>query len=287
MALSAAAGGYLVRVNRLKARQRHLEGLVKARTADLEEALAVVRSQGEELRVFNQELERKVREQLETIIRNKRLTKYFPRSLVDRILLSDEDVTLTTERRVVTTFFTDLTGFTRLSDVTDPDRITALLNDYLTVMARLIGEHGGTLARFMGDGILGFFGAPDPMAPEVQAERAVRMALAMQEAMGDLGRRWEMDRGPDALRIRIGIHQDLVTLGNFGSPEHMEYTALGSGVNLAKRLESACPPGAVLVSDAIRRHLEGRFAFGPEALTTFKGFDRPVATFVVTGPRDA
>jgi|GEM_PF-621083 len=276
--------GYWVRVARLKARQRELEGLVALRTADLKSALRTVEDQRSQLQEFNARLQEKVREQFEQIVRDKRLTKYFPRKLLDKILLSPEDVSLSTEKRVVTTFFTDLTGFTRLSDTADPDRVTAILNEYLSEMAALIESHGGTLARFMGDGILGFFGTPDEMAPALQAEAAVRMALAMQDRMDGLRGRWGQSIEPDSLRLRIGIHQDLVTVGNFGSPDHVEFTALGRGVNLAKRLEEACPPGSVLVTEAVALPLDGRFRFGPVEARRFKGFGEEVRVCVVEGP---
>jgi ligand-binding sensor domain-containing protein/class 3 adenylate cyclase len=278
---------YWVRVARLKARQRELEGLVALRTADLKSALRTVEDQRSLLQEFNAQLERKVREQFEQIVRDKRLTKYFPRKLVDKILLSPEDVSLSTEKRVVTTFFTDLTGFTRLSDTADPDRVTDILNEYLSEMAALIESHGGTLARFMGDGILGFFGTPDEMEPAVQAEFAVGMALAMQERMIDLRGRWGLDGQSDSLRLRIGIHQDRVTVGNFGSQDHVEFTALGRGVNLAKRLEEACPPGSVLVTEAVALPLDGRFRFGPVEARRFKGFGEDVRVCLVDGPASA
>lgn len=267
---------YVARVAQLKARQRELERLVALRTAELARALKMVESQAEELRQFNLRLREKVREQFEQIVRDKRLTKYFPRKLVDKILLSDQDVSLDTERRTVTTFFTDLRGFTHLSDTTEPERVTEILNAHLTEMAASIEAHGGTLARFMGDGILGFFGAPDEMDPVLQAESACRMALHMQERMRALIERLGLPPGQDGLALRIGIHQDLVTVGNFGSPDHVEFTALGRGVNLAKRLEEACPPGSVLVTETLARKVLHRFDFGPPESRRFKGFQDEV-----------
>ncbi|MGC8763979.1 MAG: two-component regulator propeller domain-containing protein [Acidobacteriota bacterium] len=263
---------YAARVARLKARQRELERLVALRTDELAQALQKVESQAAELREFNTRLREKVREQFEQIVRDKRLTKYFPRKLVDKILLSEEDVSLATERRTVTTFFTDLRGFTRLSDTTDPERVTEILNAHLTEMAAAIEAHGGTLARFMGDGILGFFGAPDDMDPVLQARSACRMALHMQARMTALVERLGLPRGEEGLALRIGIHQDQVTVGNFGSPDHVEFTALGRGVNLAKRLEEACPPGSVLVTDTLAQKVLDRFDFGPPESRRFKGF---------------
>ena len=276
---------YAARVAQLKARQRELERLVALRTAELARALQKVESQAEELRQFNTRLREKVREQFEQIVRDKRLTKYFPRKLVDKILLSEEDVSLATERRMVTTFFTDLRGFTRLSDTTEPERVTEILNAHLSEMAASIEAHGGTLARFMGDGILGFFGTPDEMDPVTQAESACRMALDMQARMAALVEKLGLPRGEDGLALRIGIHQDLVTVGNFGSPDHVEFTALGRGVNLAKRLEEGCPPGSILVTESLARRVLHRFDFGPTESRRFKGFQEAVEVRLLLGEK--
>lgn len=236
-----------------------------------------IRQQERLLKSFNEELEKKVREQLVQIAKDRRLTKYFPQKLVEKVLLSEEDVELGSERRLVTVFFTDLAGFTALTEHTEPEEITALLNHYLTEMVEAIRLHGGTLARFMGDGILGFFGAFEEMEPAEQALRAVRMALAMQARTAELGRLWQ-ERGMGAsLMLRVGIHQDYLTVGNFGAPEHMEYTAVGRGINLAKRLETACTPGRILVSGRIRSLTLREFPYGPLEERSFKGVSAPVA----------
>jgi ligand-binding sensor domain-containing protein/class 3 adenylate cyclase len=281
----AAWGAYLFRVRQLKARQRELEALVGLRTADLQRALATVQQQGRELESFNKELEQKVREQLETILRSKRLTKYFPRKLVDSILGSSRDAELRTERRLITIFFTDMAGFTALTEVVEPDRLTSIINGYLTEMASIIEGHGGTLARFMGDGILGFFGTPDEMAGEAQAENAVRMAIAMQAKMSELRSLWRAEGLEQKLELRIGIHQDIVAVGNFGSPDHMEYTALGRGINLAKRLETACPPGKILVSAAIHDTTRLLFSYGQPEMMQFKGFAAPLPVYTLEPER--
>jgi len=267
---------YLARVGQLKARQRELEGLVAARTSDLRAALETVSQQKEELRGFNEALEAKVRDQLEAILRSRRLTKYFPRKMVDAILGASGDVALSSERRLITIFFTDLQGFSALSESVEPERLTALINGYLGEMASIIEARGGTLARFMGDGILGFFGTPDPMPAEEQAARAVAMGISMQHAMRALKERWAKDGIGRGLALRIGIHQDFVTVGNFGSPDLMEYTAIGRGINLAKRLETACAPGHLLVTEAVQGPAAARFDFSEPAEHTFKGFSHPV-----------
>jgi class 3 adenylate cyclase len=128
----------------------------------------------------------------------------------------------------------------------------------------------------MGDGIMAFFGAPGEMEPGEQARRAVAAAVAMQRRMGEIGKKW-LDAGLDhGLKMRVGISQDYATVGNFGSKDLMEYTALGSAVNLAARLETGCTPGHVLCSFPIYMATKDRFCFAPPEQREFKGFSHPI-----------
>ena len=204
-----------------------------------------------------------------------RLTVYFPRKLVERILTGELGVSIASERRSATILFTDLTGFTDLTDRSEPERITRLLNEYLREMVSLIESTGGTLDKIMGDGILCLFGATDEMAEAEQARRAVVLGVLMQRKMRELGSKW-MNEGLDHRVVsRIGIHQDYVTVGNFGSEELMSYTAIGGGVNFASRLESACEPGNILVSYAIYTRTRETFSYGALKERRFKGIARP------------
>jgi len=236
--------------------------------------LIKMRRQEKELKRFNEALEQKVREQLETIIKSKRLAKFFPPKLVDRILAGEGELELTSERKNLTMFFSDLTGFTDLSDRTEPERITRILNEYFTEMVGLIEKHHGTLGKFIGDGIMVFWGAPEEMETKAQARNAVAMALAMQKKMKALGQKWLAEGLDHNVRIRIGIHQDYVTVGNFGSAHLMEYTVIGKGVNLAKRLESACNPGKILASFSVYSLTKEEFPYEELHEREFKGFAR-------------
>lgn len=236
-----------------------------------------LRKQEKQLKNFNEELERKVKEQVTALLKSRRLARYLPSNLVERII-SSEFEELVSERRNVTIFFTDLAEFSDLTDRTEPERITEILNGYFTEMDLLIVKYGGTLGRFMGDGILGFFGAPDKMDMKLQAKNAVCMAVAMQKKVKELSNGW-LEAGVDHdLKIRIGIHQDYVTVGNFGSADHSEYTIIGKGANLAKRLESSCSPGRIHVSFPVYSLTKEEFAYGPLQEREFKGFARTIRT---------
>ncbi len=282
-----AFGGYRGRVRHLRAQARHLEAVVAERTHELAEQKSVVEAQAGELAALNRGLEQKVREQLEEILRGSRLRKFFPKKVVDRILSADEDVRVSSERRTVTVFFSDLTGFTRLSDTTPPATVTRLLNEYLNAMVALVEAHGGTLDKFMGDGIMVLFGAVDQMSPTVQARQAVRMGIAMQRAMRGLAATWAAEGLAHRVAIRMGIHQDEVTVGNFGSDDLVEHTAIGQGVNLASRLEGVCVPGEVLASASVHALARTTFVWNEPAEFQLKGLADPVPAFALDPDRNA
>ena len=278
-ALAAAWAGYRARTAQLRDRARQLEATVAERTAELADEKAETERLNAELSVFNDTLQEKVQEQLEQIVRGSRLRKYFPKKVVDRILGQDGDVAVAAERRRTTIVFTDLAGFTRLSEQNPPERVTALLNEYLDEMVALIDEHGGTLDKIMGDGIMVLFGAADDMAPERQAVQALRMAARMQAAMTRLAAAWQADGLEQAVALRVGVHQADVTVGNFGSEDLVEFTAIGRGVNLAARLESAAPTGGVLASFEVFALAQGTLAFGEPVGLRLKGIDGEVPAY--------
>ena len=202
----------------------------------------------------------------------RRLTRYFPQPLVERILADSRDPELKVERRRITVLFSDLAGFTELTDRLEPEEIAQLLNHYLADMAALIAEHGGVLNEVMGDGLLVFFGTPGEMAKQEQAWRAVHLAVAMQQALGRLSAHWFEEGLEHRVALRIGIHQGYATVGNFGSAELMAYRALGSAVNLASRLEQSCPPGSIKVSHRVYALTRAEFPYAEPVEELFKGF---------------
>lgn len=232
--------------------------------------------QEQTLRALNLQLEKKIDEQLEIIIKNKRLTRFFPRKLVKWILAAEEDLELKGEKKRLTVFFSDLSGFTQLADQTPPEGVAELLNEYFSGMVQLVDRYEGTLDKFIGDGLMVFFGAPEAMDEREQALRAVSMAAAMQAHMRELTAKWKRQGVRHDIQIRMGVHQDLVMVGNFGSLEVMEYTVFGSGVNLANRLESYCEPKKILVIHAIYQHTRDFFPYKELKEQLFRGFERLV-----------
>lgn len=236
--------------------------------------LIKLRRQERELGLLNTRLEQQVKNQIEELVKNRRLTSYFSGSLLQRILSEDEAVDLVTERRNITILFCDLCNFTDMTDRMEAEKATVLLNEYLSAAAELVEQHGATVVQIIGDAIMAFFGAPKEMESSAQATKAVGLGIALQRKIGALSNEW-LARGLEyAGELRIGIHQDYVTVGNFGSQNLMEYTAVGRGVNLAARLEASCSPGRIKVSHPV--YLLTRDVFDYEAIREeeFKGFAR-------------
>ena len=188
-------------------------------------------------------------QQLNDYITESVLKRYLPPSLIGNILSGELSMDKPAELRDITVLFSDLKGFTATSEALGPEGISAFLNEYLTVMNEVIFEHGGTIDKFIGDAIMVLFGAPQDMLPAEQVRRATDCAKAMQRAMHQLTQAWKHDGAGD-IKMRIGIHHGPAVVGNFGSAQRSDYTAIGPTVNLASRIESASTAGQVFVSEA-------------------------------------
>jgi adenylate cyclase len=182
--------------------------------------------------------------------------RYVAPGLIDRILENPDDIDTIGATKRLTILFSDIKGYTVLSQEMSAAQVLSLLREYLDVMTRVLFRHGGTIDKIMGDGILAFFG--DPLPQEDHPFRAVRAALEMQQELNGLQRRW-ISEGLAGLQVRIGISTGLVYVGNIGSEHHVEYTVIGRTVNLAARLESKAPPGGVLVSQETYDEIKDAF----------------------------
>ena len=204
-----------------------------------------------------------------------RLGKYFPKQMVKQIITHDNDQMLVAKRKQITVLFADLAGFTAISDRFEPEMITDILNGFLGKMGKLIESRHGVLNEILGDGLVVLFGAIDNMDKSEQARCAAHLALEMQEAMKELIDEW-LDAGIDHnVKLRIGIHQDFATVGNFGSEDIVAFRAVGSGINLAARLENYSPSGKITVSYPIFAQCRGDFDFTELEEVQFKGFNHP------------
>ncbi len=202
-----------------------------------------------------------------------RLGKYFPKQMVNQIITNSEENQLIAERKQITILFADLAGFTSVSDRFEPEAITGILNSFLGKMGELIEQHDGILNEILGDGLVVLFGALDNMSKAEQAKNAASLALKMQQAMAELSSQW-LDAGFDHnVKLRIGVHQDFATVGNFGSKDIVAFRAVGSGVNFAARLESFSVAGEITVSYPIYAQCRESFEFSELEEVQFKGFN--------------
>ncbi len=201
---------------------------------------------------------------------------YFPPPVVRRIL-ANPAIIAGGQRKELTILFSDIKDFTHHSSCAPPDRIRGFLNDYFESMVEIVFTQEGTVDKYMGDGLMVFFGDPEPMPDH--ALRAVRAAVAMQEKARELNGKWIESGFP--VQIRIGINTGEVVVGNMGSSRRLSYTVLGAPVNLAKRLESSAPTGGILISqrtfELLGSEVPARF-FGKIKV---KGIEEPVSTYEI------
>jgi len=204
-----------------------------------------IRRQTHELTEWNAELETRVTQQVAELERTNRLRRFLSPQLAD-LVIGDETL-LQSHRREIVVVFTDLRNFTPFAETSEPEEVMRVLRDYHRVIGTRVHEYGGTLERFTGDGVMVFFN--DPITYDDAAERAVRMALEIRDAVSELAARW-LRRGHD-LALGIGIAQGFATLGRIGFEGRFDYAAIGSVTNLAARLCSDAGPWQVLVTDRV------------------------------------
>jgi class 3 adenylate cyclase len=218
-----------------------------------------------------------------TYITEQILRRYLPPS-VSHALMQDGDAWRRPRRLEATVFFSDLVGFTRQSETLDPEALSEALDGYLTEMVRIAHRHGGTVDKFIGDAVMVLFGAPVPLAPEDQARQAVAMAIEMQQATGTLGRAFA-EKGYGLVPVaRMGIHFGEMVVGSFGGPDRSDFTAVGDNVNVASRLEGQCPPGGVLISEAVFGLLDGAFPGTARGEVQVKNRNAPIRVYEITVP---
>ena len=202
------------------------------------------------------------------------MSRYMDPGIADQLLESGEDI-LGGRSADVTVLFSDIAGFTTLTEELGPHGTVSLLNEYFTLMVDVIQREGGMLDKFQGDAIMAAFGIP--LAHDDDSDRAVRAAIAMMTTL-DKWNAKRLEEGKKLVYNRIGINTDEVVTGNIGSPKRMDYTLIGDGVNLAARLESACKQylTRILISDSTYRKLKGTYRSREVDRVVVKGKTEPV-----------
>jgi PAS domain S-box-containing protein len=212
-----------------------------------------------------------------------KLAKYLAPQVYESIFTGQQDVKIVSKRKKLTVCFSDLVGFTEITDKMESEDLTQLLNHYLTEMSKIALQYGATIDKYVGDAIVMFFGDPTTLGVKEDALACVQMAIAMQQRIGELAQEWSNSGIETPLRCRIGIHTGYCTVGNFGSEDRMDYTMVGGTVNLASRLEHEAPPGGVLISFETYALVKDDVRCEERGHVQVKGIAQPVATYAVVG----
>jgi adenylate cyclase len=204
--------------------------------------------------------------------------RYVTPEIVEMILKNPEEVWLKGSRKMVTILFADIRGFTEFSEDREPEEVVGVLNQFFTMATEVILHHGGNVDKFVGDQVMGVFGAP--IYYDDHALKAVSTAVKLVESLNE----WNLSRekeGKPAIMAGIGINTGLVVAGNLGSEQRMEYTVIGDDVNLAARLTSMAAPGEIIVSEKTAEHLKNEAELESLEAIKVKGMKHPVMIYRV------
>jgi len=230
------------------------------------------------LQVANKSLNEK-NDQLEAL--SGKLAKYLSRQVYDSIFEGKTDVRVQSYRKELTVFFSDIKGFTDLTDRLEAEVVSEILNAYLSEMATIADGCGGTIDKFIGDGVMIFFGDPESRGRKQDAIECVGMATRMKKRIAELRRDWAELIGPEPLHIRIGINTGYCTVGNFGSEDRLDYTIVGGAVNAASRLEASAAVDQIQISHSTYSLVKDIFYCRPIGDVTVKGISHQLRTYEV------
>jgi class 3 adenylate cyclase len=211
------------------------------------------------------------------------LAKYLSPQVYESIFRGTKEVRISTERKKLTVFFSDIKDFTATTDDLEPEDITFLINDYLTEMSKIALQHGATIDKFIGDAMLIFFGDPTTQGVQADALACVRMAIEMQRRMMDLRAKWTEMGYARPFQMRVGINTGYCNVGNFGSENRMDYTIIGNEVNLAARLEQVADPDGITLSYETYALVKEYVDTEQGEPITVKGIHRRITPYKLTG----
>ena len=211
------------------------------------------------------------------------LAKYLPPQIHEALMAGRYDTKVSTKRKKLTVFFSDIKDFTATAESLQPEALTEYLNEYFSEMTQIAQEHGATIDKYIGDAMMVFFGDPDTRGVREDARACVEMSLKMQERMKLLGQRWKARGFENPFVIRIGINTGYCNVGNFGSEQRLSYTIIGGEVNIAQRLESQAEPGGILLSYETYVHVQDMVAVEEREAIRLKGITHDIKAYAVTG----
>ncbi len=233
-----------------------------------------------DLTSLNENLEKTIEEQLEQLRRTDELRRYVSPQVAEAIVAGGTPISSASTRRNLTILFCDIRGFTEMSERMEPEELVDALNQYFTAMTEIVFKHGGTLDKYVGDGMLVFFG--DPVVYEDHPRRAVLTALEMRAEVDVLREGWLL-RYEEELNVGIGISTGYVTVGNIGSPTRTDYTVVGNHANLASRLAGqAAGPGQILVTERTMASVRDLVDGVEVDRVHLKGVHRPIRVYEIS-----
>ena len=255
--------------------------ILEALYGELQDKNRKVEEQAAQIAEWNARLEARVTEQVSKIGQMSKLTRFLSPKISDLIMSGNADDSLKARRTDITVVFVDLRGFTGFTETAEPEEVMNVLRDYHAELGREITAHDGTIEHFAGDGAMILFNAPVPV--EDHELQAIRMALAMRASMAALAEGWK--KHGYALGFGVGIAGGYATMGAIGFEGRLEYSAIGTVVNLAARLCGEAGDGQILVSPRIFSKTESRIDVEPVGELSLKGFNRPIPAYNVLGVR--
>ena len=236
-----------------------------------------------EQRTANQIIAIKNKE-LETL--SKKLSKYLSPQIYHSIFTGAQNVEIASSRKKLTIFFSDVVNFTETTDNLESEDLTNVLNRYLTEMSDIALAHGATIDKYIGDAMMVFFGDPETRGVKEDARACVRMAIAMLRRLRELQAEWQELGAEKPFHLRIGINTGYCTVGNFGSQDRMDYTIIGSAVNLTARLQTASEIDGILLGHETYSLVKDEVAAEEHAPIKAKGFAEPIGCYKVLGLYD-
>jgi class 3 adenylate cyclase/putative methionine-R-sulfoxide reductase with GAF domain len=245
--------------------------------AELRERTEQLEVQSQEVAKLNRQLERRVADQVSEIARMGRLRRFLPPQVADLIVASGTEKQLESHRREITALFCDLRGFTGFSESSDPEDVIALLHEYHAAIGGIINKYGGTLERYAGDGVMVVFNDPIPI--DNPALQAVRTAIEMRAAIGELVEKWR--KLGHEIGFGIGVAHGFATLGTIGFEGRFDYAAIGTVSNVASRLCDEAKPGQILISPRVLMAVEKDITVEHVGDFALKGIRRPLTAYNV------
>lgn len=216
---------------------------------------------------------------------SQQVSRYVAPQVWESIFSGRRQAKLETQRKKLVVFFSDIVGFSALSEQMEAEAFTDLLNQYLTDMSRIALKYGGTIDKFIGDGMMIFFGDPSSKGTKGDAIACVSMAIEMRRHMLKLRKQWAEHGMTAPLQIRMGVNTGYCTVGNFGTESRMDYTIIGKEVNLASRLEGEAEPGEILISHETYALVKDKIICRKRGTAEVKGFRDPLPLYQVVDYR--